>query len=828
MGRNFILFYFVSQRILLEYKHAHRYFDNGEYSMALKNTKRYIEANAKDPAVHKLQGQCYEKLGHEKKQISAFWRSLDLDNTQTDLHMRLVDYFLEKNRVDDAFKCVYDIESKPNFELRNSSDWNEKVAHVLNRYKEKHSSKKNKNWPRLLHWTSDKHLRPSNWQYWLQLIITTERQLFHTLLHTPQQKSDIDLNLYKASDLLFELDQNLNKLNTTSSLTNLNPDLKSEFLSHFRGQFCLHAASLLFKRKAEIRNTNYDWNDIMKWTLPLLLLAFKTRGTYDPQNELKTAKPFIDTWQAETRFRVLQAARTLQSYVSVIPSKDTMLQEIKSFFTHEKWEEKWYSYFFFHDVQRNAFTSSDLMKSKADWPDINGFEWSEINDLSVFEAKSEDADPSNLAQLVYFALGYEIATGDEPAQITINQNFKCSVFQNLNYATETLNRLDVDLFLFATMLQAKRNIEQLNFQEPKFLPYANMASKLSTEKQNEWWKAAFKVLFELINNFSATFLKLPFQIYKEIASGESAKLSSTLQQGIDAVRVLGEPKMDLMISLELGKLFIKKAKETTVSEERVFIEDRIEALFKYALHMFRKISHGRLQSTFEPLFKYTSQNGISEYEITSEVNTLTEEAMIFLAGRYFEKEAYIDFLELISHIDLPHATYYAADVNYHFSKTADTMKCIYLDRARTFLIKTENLLKNPIFDKDHPLKKVVPDELKELDESDNLNDSIESASDHSSEESSLRKNRRFIAPPPPPPSVASLASLKNSINNSLAELSKLEPENVGVHSRDTESFDQGTKAKYDLRRYCLKKNAFNITFSVQRKTIRLLKKNLQH
>lgn len=528
-------------------------------------------------------GQCYEKLKRPDKQLMAYQRSLELDKKQTDLlvevlkllqsnelsdvtpgkarywyelaesrnihdssvlnlklkfmnegdqagvqdlilneivrrpndiglRCRLVYHFLEQNRVDDAFKYVTDFEMKAYTKFQNSSDWNSNVLQVLDRYKEKNAS-----------------TLPKIWAYWLQLIMTIERQLFLALTQSPKDRHAIDHNMQEATNLLFEFDQNLNKVASACSFPESERELASEFLSHYRGQLSLHGASLLFKRAS----LHEKWHETTKTALPLLLLAYNFGVIKGNQQWLRNAseavKQLIDSWQAHSSFRVSQAARTLNSCISTNATSDNavlanlrkvcndkysvwtnqedILKEIRCIVVDTDWRKKLYRHFFNSKVLQSAVSGSDLVKSKAF--ESPTFDWPDANTITELELKAQEANPSSLGHLVYLALGNE---KNSTKQVNIDPNFQCVVFKNLNFSTsklincnaETLNQLDVDTFLYATALQTKRTITMENTllatstpmsetNKPKILPYANLATVLCTDEQSEWWMAAYKV-----------------------------------------------------------------------------------------------------------------------------------------------------------------------------------------------------------------------------------------------------------------------------------------------------------------------------------------------
>lgn len=541
----------------------------------------------KHPAAYKMLGQCYEKLKRPDKQLDAYQRSLELDKKQTDLlvevcklmqnnelsdvtpakarywyemaetrnihdaavlnlklkfsqpgdtvaiqdiilkeivrrpfdsglRIRLVQHFLDQNRIDDAFQYVHDLENKSIPKFRSSSEWYATVTQVLDEYKEKYSASIHKDWP-----------------YWLMLITVLERQLFLALSRTPKDFNSIDQNCTTASALLFEFDQHLNTVATSCSFPDAERDFACEFLAHFRGQLCLHAASLLFKRESE-QNTRDTWLQTTKLSLPLLLLAFNCGSVNKNQQWLKTASEttvqLIDIWHSQSNFRVSQAARTLQSCIiasttadnavlanlrkicldnkyMLWSNKDDLLDEIRSTVADTEWRKKIYRVLFKNEEHLDAAGGSHFLKSRA--LETPTFDWPDSDALSRLEANAQCAEPSNLSLMVYLTLGQNNTWKEKT--ITINPKSRCVLFgklsfsvQNLsNCSAESLNQLDIDTFVYAAAIHAKRKLTVENsmlnaktpndFHKPKMLPFANMASELATEDQLDWFEAAYKV-----------------------------------------------------------------------------------------------------------------------------------------------------------------------------------------------------------------------------------------------------------------------------------------------------------------------------------------------
>lgn len=313
-------------------------------------------------------------------------------------------------------------------------------------------------------------------------------------------------------------------------------ELATEFSSHFRGQFCLHAATLLFKREL-VTTARNQWRETTKVALPLLLLAYNFGRVDRTQpwlvNATKNARELIALWSAESQFRCAQAGRTLLSCIDTqsentalnnlrkminekLPSWsscDDVLNEIRRSTTDADWRKKLYRQLFTGSEHQSHVASSHFVKSTAfEKPE---YIWPQISELHADEESAQVIEPSSLARLVYLALGYDatVANGStRPASTSISPDVRCRVFKDLNFSisnlvncsAETLNQLDIDTFLYAAAIQAKRKIDVERLlsmgnnsvaNKPRVLPYANMTHRLCTEEQANWWTAAYKVHF---------------------------------------------------------------------------------------------------------------------------------------------------------------------------------------------------------------------------------------------------------------------------------------------------------------------------------------------
>lgn len=552
---------------------AKLYHKIGEYNTAVNYLKSYLAANDNCPAAHKFLGQCYNKLKKSDQALAAYQRSLELDRKQPDLlieicqllqtdelfsafsskaryyyelaesqkiedhsvlnlkmkclkklqgdtgstlgtrdlilkeiksrpfdvglRIQLLRHFLDEKRTEDAFKYAYDVEMNQTDQFRSSADWYSVVADVLKQYKAIQSSEAKLN---------------QNWPFWLLSVISLERQVYLNLAKTTAYGNEKE-----CAEYLNAFDQLLNRVSTVNACPEQDKELGAQFIYHYRGQLCLHAATLLFKR--EIAGApRQQWQQTMRNALPLLLLAYNCgvvdNGKLSLRNCSEGAKQLINLWRIYSAFRCSQAGRTLVSCVDtqtenlncnetnpVWSSSEAVLEEIRRNTTDSDWRKRIHG-ILFQNIGPCDPASSYFVNCRAlGNPE---YDFPQISSLENYEKISQNVEPSSLSHLVYLALGFETTTRTKECLTTISPDVKCVLFNDLNlstpnlnnYGAETLNQLDVDAFLYAAAIETKRKIEVERASRsagPSILPFANMANHLCTEEQANWWSAAFKV-----------------------------------------------------------------------------------------------------------------------------------------------------------------------------------------------------------------------------------------------------------------------------------------------------------------------------------------------
>jgi E3 SUMO-protein ligase RanBP2 len=627
-----------------------------------------------------------EKGGGSKHVEEMILKEIAARPHDVNFRIRLVKFLLDEKRTNDAFKYCFDLEMKAIEIFLLSIDWYTTVASVLNQ--SVHDS----------------------WNYWCLLLITMEKQIFLTLKKDLSLQAIKQNNIKEVSNLLFEFDQVIKKASDClHSLTSVK-ELADEFINHFRAQLSLHIAALLFQ-KQKIAN-NDQWRETTKKCLPFLLFAFQsatvntsTEATW-LKNTNETIRNLFTHLKKEGAFRCTQAARTIlacKAGVSgqVSPHKcwlsiDDIFNQVRETCADLNWRKSMYRQLFANTDQQSKISSSYFVQNS--FFQEPRYEIISFNEIDTFEDLAQYLYPSSLDHHVYLGLGRKDL-----------HTYKTKTFSGLNLSTanlincnpETINRLDMDCFLYCAIIQAKRRLEaeKMSYEtfnnkpdeKPIILPAANLVEGLCTEEQNEWWLSAFK-------------------IYKNISGENLAQLKATLQFGIEAIRGIDTPKVDSIILLKLGDILLARSNNCDKAEERRHLEIRVEYIYKFAMKMLRN----RESDNMRRLFKFTANN----FDVERAVDQLAGTAIGHLSGIYFKREEYKDFIEDFSGLQNAWAHFFKAEAYKKLDETGKTPKKsrkLYAEKAKENLIETLALLDaNENIDKNNPLRIRVEKDLKRL------------------------------------------------------------------------------------------------------------------
>lgn len=322
-----------------------------------------------------------------------------------------------------------------------------------------------------------------NLEKWLDKYTDIEHDFY---LNIMQNAANQNCDWLAIKRLLCMLDYNLqNLINIRSTLTNEHElqFMIDALVPHFKGQLFLHISSYILKEEAAKGEPNLD--DATTLVVPLLFMAHGLGNinidhmAFRELNENMHRLAIL--WQNQSNFRLIQAARTLESFFADKSGNINIEFETN-------WRHNLYHLIFENDSMYSFRKASySYFLSTEDFNSLK-FEWPNMNAITELESQMHASDPSQLAFQVYLLLAR--------LKNRNSNNMQTIPFEKLNQLeSDDLNQIDIDTFLYATALQSSSAINKLKLN---VLPFANMAAfgVLCTDEQVKIWSMVSIFLFE--------------------------------------------------------------------------------------------------------------------------------------------------------------------------------------------------------------------------------------------------------------------------------------------------------------------------------------------
>ncbi|XP_030568184.1 E3 SUMO-protein ligase RanBP2 [Drosophila novamexicana] len=608
------------------------------------------------------------------------------------LQLRLLQTYLEKKRIDEAFNYAYKTELE--FPAHSqSTEWYDVVSTVLQKCESKETSK--------------------DWPYWQLLLITFDRLLQLNL------QSDASNSLGESIAQLFKLDQYVYKFSLLADQLSINGsrELHQYCLEHYAGQLFLHAVTVLFKR--EILGNKNKWSITVRAALPLMLLGYQqnlheAKSSYWQRHCNSVQQKLLNLWRHQAAFRCAQLGRTLLGCVQIPiddagqndlwesqlqglwPNSDELLAAARQHCVDSQWRSQLYQQLYTHPENKLKEQSSYLVRDQRLQQPL--YEWPSLAQIEEHEQLALQLTPSTLEHHVYLALSTDNLA--EAPRVHFYKALRRDCKQPLsNCSVDTLSQVDVDIFLYAVVLQAQRkmNVQRESYNSyhvgnrsaaarPYMLPFANIMghNELITPEQNRWWTVMQR-------------------IHDNIDIGENHRIEHRdhLQFGLEVVRCQNEPHIEIIMLLQLGKLLASR-------EDCANLETRIEAFYKLGISMMIRHQEHKL----EPFYRYFKYMNINASSVWIQVKQLAEEALAYLSKRSIKLGNHQEFVKDIHGLKLPMATYLQAEAYRQLADSSHTSRVArqnFQERRIECLRETKVLLGN---NHEHPLSSVVQRELK--------------------------------------------------------------------------------------------------------------------
>lgn len=651
---------------------ANLYFNVGDYVSCQKYVEQYITQKNHNAAAYKLLGQAFQKLGFKEKALEQYKISLDIDPTHTrtildicellvdddmelesghaqywcekaeatfpkhpitfklreklitmsnsdpealikllntemavrpkdvTLHIRLIKHYLHTNQLKEAFDHACIVEYSCNAFV-NSITWYETTAEIF---------KQN------LHNIND-------WIYQLLLLTIRERVCLLSLSEIPTGTSK---SLLESKELLHEYDQAL-EIVAKAGVPSGFGEFHSALLQHHRGQFAFHSATFLLKTA---KKDQMNWRDAVKSAAPLMLIAWQTVPINLNNNWLRSApeKQYsaANRWYLEGTYRSSQSGHYLLSNLQ--DKSQAFLDQISQSCSGTHWRDKLYEKIFTSRIHLSKINSSHFVSNAYDTPILK---LPKNNEIEIYDDSAQKQYGNSLHHFVWILLNYK-----NYAQ------FKCSIFDMLPYSTvgsgpESLNKLDVEAFLYCSALTIQQKISESKFiatDKPIVIP-ANITDLLCTLSQLKWWDCAYK--------FSQNEL-----------GTELTDIRSTLSHGIEVVRCVDNHGLDPTLLCSLGRIFSEKAKLTSNITEKSNLEERAVLYYSSAIPILEKLkSKMTFKISNKRMFDY-SHKDLS----TKELISLIEQSKLYIAIKHYNENDFDKVIELLSGLKSLQSYYY--------------------------------------------------------------------------------------------------------------------------------------------------------------------------
>ncbi|KAK3932811.1 E3 SUMO-protein ligase RanBP2 [Frankliniella fusca] len=597
---------------------------------------------------------------------------------------RLLNFYLDSKRVSDAYKYATDLETRCLF--RDNIQWYSCIVEVLKAYQQ--------------------DVKNIDGEFYIYFLCVLER---HASLCSQEQLAG---HYAPFSSAIHALDQACHEASKYCKKGGEQRLL--ECLKHVSSQLCFHLGTALLRIAKQSRTR--EWTPYV-WAL--MTLAYTSPETVDftsnsSQSGREKQRKLMKFWKEDCAFRCSQAGHMLLN----MPHEKKRFCELNG----GRWREKIYKLMFPVHIQGKP----DLVKSSHF---MNDDSFGDFQDLSLSEREISQHDimaqhqrPDSLHFMVWLGLKY-LGPANKQTQnfgtnvipYRLSTNFACFVFEELKFSTslletggvETLSRLDVETFLYASVFCAAASDRQftsvLGEGRPLVLP-VDLTEPLCTESQAKWWSSAYR-------------------LHSNKSRSDIGEIRMIVSRGLEVVRLIGNHGMDVRLMVLLAKFFSEKASDVSTPKDNLpDIYRRAQMFWHSALTLLERIEKNQpIRMPPSPLFSFGGR------DLTmSEVRQLLEEGRFFMACRLMKEEKYDKAIESLKDLKSPHASYYEGLIYKKLADAereslngdkinADSKFIILLQKSRSAFYLTLDRLRSPQNAGSSPLDGELEKHLEEVE-----------------------------------------------------------------------------------------------------------------
>ncbi|CAH1402479.1 unnamed protein product [Nezara viridula] len=745
------------ERNLRCYNIALLYYKAHDFESAQRYATMYLTVRDDSAAAHKLLGQAYEKLGQKDKAIASYSKSLKLESDQSDLILKICELLIDKDvefdpqlarywsdrasllfphstpvfmlkeklMMSDSSLASEDLEELLHAELKTKpTDMNTRIK-LLKLYAESgrvelalnhafeveaRQSHSSLMWYRCINdickvYNRD-NLAKCNWEFYLQWISVLDRMCSFCISET---SSIFDIS--EVTECIYNLDQTIHQ----AKLSLKGPEVFKEFLKYISSQLPFYLGVLLLKKAKK----ETFWKETKKLVSPLFFLALLPPPVSDASwtaSIKDNFKKLINTWVHHSNCRIVQAGYVLLNLSKENHSEKMFIDKVSHFICGD-----WRSQIFekcFHDVKQCNASNSHFMtgvefsKVLLKMPSSNSFR------SSLYVSSFENAYFGSLHHLVWLGLQQLKKTSISEIKLP---SFRTTCFKSLqftisnlnNIGVETINQLDIDSFLYATVFCAAAVLENhktngyLSEERMQVLP-AVISPQMCSSEQSKWWLH----VCSLVRG----------GLFTEINSSENiSDLRFTLQRGLEIIRGEGLPPL---LIVAIARTFASRALISEIHEESEGCQARALHLWKLVYPILESYALNR--SFISP----AKTNTFFDFPVrdlnSQDAKKLLEEAKFFIGCHYMNTNQFEKAIEEFKTLKSPQAIFNLAMVYHKWAEVqvedlrgeeiTSEIRCrhvVLASKAREYLVKVRALIRN---DSKHPLYSSIETKLLDIDE----------------------------------------------------------------------------------------------------------------
>ncbi|XP_063976439.1 E3 SUMO-protein ligase RanBP2-like [Diachasmimorpha longicaudata] len=598
--------------------------------------------------------------------------------SDVNLRVKLLNHYLSKNHLDEAYKHALEVEST--YVHRDSLVWYETLCTVFTKFKEQRQPKSS---------------------FWIPYISSLERYAALALREhgTPVKTTQ------ESAAAVFNLDQAL----TLAKLQNFQTSASfiDQMFTHMFGQLNYHMACLLIRRT---KREQGSWNETGRLCSPLLLSAIHSPPLDHTGPSIVSmkdpSKSLAHIWHREGAYRVSQASHVLQDYSREDAKR--LLDKVDKFCIGS-WRERIYQRIFTSNPHIAMMSTSYFANNNSSPPPLRLLVSS---DVKKWDEVSEEVYPSSLHHHVWLGLANKPHSRRNMEMTALYPNQTCHIFPDLQFSAYNLNqavpdslgRLDIDAFLNATILCSSVIVQEqqksgfLNRDRMPTLP-ADTTNLLCSGNQEKWWTSVWRMY------------KKPDSI-----SGDLMELRQEIQRGLEVIRCIGNHGLHVNIIIHLARMFQYRAKELHTKDkfhpDIPMLEARSELYWETSVPLVeRLINNQTIRSTSTKIFDYQGKD-MNNLELSNAL----EEGRLVVAKRLLREKRQEQAMDVLQALKCPEASYLQAEIyktlandligslpKESLTSAIRSQHVVLLAKARDCYYLTLDRLRTPGVNPHHPL-----------------------------------------------------------------------------------------------------------------------------